>query len=150
MDGLFHGWLYNLRFLLFCLCVMLAGSGWVLSYVLNYLRHKLCSQGWPPQPWGSQSVGGCSPGCFWMFFFIKISGFFYIFVCCWLGLGGCSHMFGIALVTGCSPKDSLHHLGGPSLLVNVPLTGFGGPFYCNILGFLYFVCVAGWDWGVLP
>ena len=99
---------------------------------------------------GFQSVGGCSPGCFWMFFFIKISGFFYIFVCCWLGLGGCSHMFGIALVTGCSPKDSLHHLVGPSLLVNVPLAGFGGPFYCNILGFLYFVCVAGWDWGVLP
>ena len=49
----------NVKFLVcfFCVaCLLGLGEG---APICLELRHRLCSQRWPPSPWGSQFVGEC-------------------------------------------------------------------------------------------
>ena len=131
---------------LFVFCVLLAcwGYGGVLLYALNCLRHRLCSQRWPPI---TLVISVCWGMFFWLVFGSPLlfkSPVSCMFLCVLLaccGWGGCSHMFWIASGTGCAPKD------GP-ITLRIPVCWgmflwllFWGPLCYNILGFFYICCL---------
>ena len=71
---------------------------------------------------------------------------FLLYFCVLLaGLGGCPHMFRIALGTSSAPKDGPHHLGGPVCWGVCIWLVFGSRFVVTSqVSFIFFACSLLW------